>query len=295
MDESSVDVSASAQQRNAEVEELAADALRHLVWLRGAGVRELPPPPTMEQLARPGKSRPGEVASDATSLAQPAERFPAGEASLGPGPAGAVGPGTGAPAGRYAGDKGCGSPALVAIRQELGDCTRCKLAPGRHQLVFGVGNPTAELVFVGEGPGEDEDRQGEPFVGRAGQLLTRMIEAMGYTRGDVYIANVVKCRPPGNRNPEPDEIEACEPFLRAQLAALRPRVIVALGKFAAQTLLRESTPISRLRGRWAAYQGVKLMPTFHPAYLLRSPDEKKKAWEDLQLVMKELGKPLPRR
>jgi uracil-DNA glycosylase len=183
----------------------------------------------------------------------------------------------------------------VAIRQEIGECTRCKLARGRHRLVFGVGNPSAELVFVGEGPGEDEDRQGEPFVGRAGQLLTRMIEAMGYARGDVYIANVVKCRPPGNRNPDPDEIEACEPFLRAQLAALRPRVIVALGKFAAQTLLRESTPISRLRGRWAAYQGVKLMPTFHPAYLLRSPEEKKKAWEDLQLVMQELGKPLPRR
>jgi DNA polymerase len=161
--------------------------------------------------------------------------------------------------------------------------------------VFGVGNPSAELVFVGEGPGQDEDLQGEPFVGRAGQLLTKMIEAMGYRREDVYIANVVKCRPPGNRNPEPDEIEACEPFLRAQLAAIRPKVIVALGKFAAQTLLRDTSPISRLRGKWFSYEGVRLMPTFHPAYLLRSPQEKGKAWEDLQLVMKELGKAPPRR
>jgi DNA polymerase len=192
--------------------------------------------------------------------------------------------------GRYAlADKGCGSEGLLAVREELGECTRCKLGPGRTRLVFGVGNPTAELMFVGEGPGADEDAQGEPFVGRAGQLLTRMIEAMGTRREDVYIANVVKCRPPGNRNPEPDEIEACERFLRAQIEAIRPKVIVALGKFAAQTLLRDTTPITRLRGRWGSYQGVRLMPTFHPAYLLRSPDEKKKAWEDLQLVMKELG------
>jgi DNA polymerase len=161
--------------------------------------------------------------------------------------------------------------------------------------VFGVGNPAAEIMFVGEGPGADEDQQGEPFVGKAGQLLTKMIEAMGFRREDVYIANVVKCRPPGNRNPEPDEIAACEPFLRAQIAAISPKVIVALGKFAAQTLLRDTTPISKLRGRWSSYEGVKLMPTFHPAYLLRSPEEKKKAWEDLQLVMKELGRPLPRR
>ncbi|HSN15228.1 MAG TPA: uracil-DNA glycosylase, partial [Anaeromyxobacteraceae bacterium] len=167
--------------------------------------------------------------------------------------------------------------------------------PGRTSLVFGVGNPRADLAFVGEGPGADEDREGEPFVGKAGQLLTRMIEAMGYRRQDVYIANVVKCRPPGNRNPEPDEIEACEPFLRGQLAAIAPKVIVALGKFAAQTLLRDTTPISRLRGRWFEYGGIRLMPTFHPAYLLRSPEEKKKAWDDLQLVMKELGKPLPGR
>jgi DNA polymerase len=192
-------------------------------------------------------------------------------------------------------DKGCGSEALLEIRGDVGECTRCKLAGGRTHLVFGVGNPRAELLFVGEGPGADEDQQGEPFVGKAGQLLTKMIEAMGFRREDVYIANVVKCRPPGNRNPEPDEIAACEPFLRAQITAISPKVIVALGKFAAQTLLRETTPISKLRGRWSSYEGVKLMPTFHPAYLLRSPEEKKKAWEDLQLVMKELGRPLPRR
>jgi DNA polymerase len=187
-------------------------------------------------------------------------------------------------------DKGCGSHPLLAIRQELGECARCKLAGGRTTLVFGVGDPKAELMFVGEGPGADEDVQGEPFVGKAGQLLTRMIEAMGYRREQVYIANVVKCRPPGNRNPEPDEIEACEPFLRRQIEAVGPKVIVALGKFAAHTLLRSAVPITKLRGTWSTYAGVKLMPTFHPAYLLRSPDEKGKAWADLQLVMAELGK-----
>jgi uracil-DNA glycosylase family 4 len=181
-------------------------------------------------------------------------------------------------------------PTLDQIRRELGDCRRCKLCTGRKNIVFGVGNPRAELVFVGEGPGEQEDLQGVPFVGPAGELLTKMINAMGFNRDEVYICNVVKCRPPGNRNPEPDEIAACEPFLRSQLLALQPKVIVALGKFAAQTLLRDSTPITRMRGNWREYQGVKLMPTFHPAYLLRSPAEKKKAWEDLQQVMKLFGK-----
>jgi uracil-DNA glycosylase family 4 len=179
---------------------------------------------------------------------------------------------------------------LDEVRRELGDCTRCKLCKGRTNLVFGVGNPKAELVFVGEGPGADEDAQGIPFVGKAGQLLTKMIEAMGFARDEVYICNVVKCRPPGNRNPEIDEIEACEPFLRKQLGAIEPKVIVALGKFASQTLLRDETPITRLRGRWREYCGVKLMPTFHPAYLLRNPPEKKNAWLDLQQVMKVFGK-----
>jgi len=174
-------------------------------------------------------------------------------------------------------------PGLTGVRSDLGDCTRCKLhALGRQQIVFGAGNPSAQLMFIGEGPGRDEDIQGIPFVGRAGQLLTRMIEAMGYSRDDVYIANVVKCRPPENRNPEPDEIAACEPFLFRQVESIRPKVIVALGTFAAQVLLRTQESISRLRGRVYAYGGAKLIPTFHPAFLLRSPDRKRDAWEDLK-------------
>ena len=190
-----------------------------------------------------------------------------------------------------------GALGLAVVREELGDCKRCKLAPTRTNLVFGVGNPNAHLVFVGEAPGADEDAQGEPFVGKAGQLLTKMIEAMGYARQDVYICNILKCRPPGNRNPEPDEIEKCEPFLKGQLAALRPRVIVALGKFAAQCLLRDDTPISRLRGSFRSYEGIQLMPTFHPAYLLRDPTKKKEAWADLKAVnaaLKRLGLDPPR-
>lgn len=181
-----------------------------------------------------------------------------------------------------------GLVGLRLVRDELGDCQRCKLAPGRKHLVYGVGNPNAHLVFVGEGPGADEDEQGEPFVGKAGQLLNKMIEAMGYARQDVYICNVVKCRPPGNRNPEPDEIAACEPFLKKQLAAIGPRVIVALGKFAAQCLLRDDSPISRLRGTFRTYEGIQLMPTFHPAYLLRDPTKKKEAWDDLKAVLAAL-------
>jgi uracil-DNA glycosylase family 4 len=178
--------------------------------------------------------------------------------------------------------------ALRLVREELGDCKRCKLCQGRTNLVFGVGNPNAHLVFVGEGPGADEDQQGEPFVGKAGQLLNKMIEAMGYARQDVYICNVVKCRPPGNRNPEPDEIAACEPFLKQQLAAIGPSMIVTLGKFAAQCLLRDDSPISRLRGNFRTYEGIQLMPTFHPAYLLRDPTKKKEAWDDLKAVMAAL-------
>jgi DNA polymerase len=177
------------------------------------------------------------------------------------------------------------SRSLEQIREELGDCRRCKLCSGRTNIVFGVGNPKAELVFVGEGPGADEDAQGIPFVGKAGQLLTKMIEAMGLQRADVYICNVVKCRPPNNRNPEPDEVQACEPFLRAQLGSIGPKVIVTLGKVAVQALLNDSTPITRLRGNWREYCGIKLMPTYHPAYLLRNPAEKRNAWSDLQKVM----------
>ena len=186
--------------------------------------------------------------------------------------------------------------ALAAIREDIGDCTRCKLHTlGRKQIVFGVGNPQAELMFVGEAPGADEDTQGIPFVGRAGQLLTKMIEAMGFRRDDVYIANVIKCRPPENRNPEPDEVESCEPFLFKQVAAIQPKVIVALGSFAAKTLLKTTAPISRLRGRVYEYQGAQLVPTFHPSYLLRSPGEKRAAWEDLKIALGLLGREVPRR
>ncbi|MBX2812974.1 MAG: uracil-DNA glycosylase [Myxococcales bacterium] len=177
---------------------------------------------------------------------------------------------------------------LEQVREILGDCERCKLhRAGRTKIVFGVGNPHAELMFVGEGPGRQEDRMGEPFVGDAGQLLTRIIErGMGLERAQVYIANIVKCRPPNNRDPMPDEVEACEPFLKAQIHQIQPKVIIALGKYAAQTLLRSRMPISRLRGKWATYEGIDLMPTFHPAYLLRNPQEKRPVWEDVQSVMK---------
>ena len=183
------------------------------------------------------------------------------------------------------------SPAAIRlneIRADIGDCTRCKLHSGRTHIVYGVGNPEATLMFVGEGPGADEDVQGEPFVGRAGQLLTQIIKAMGFAREEVYIANVVKCRPPGNRNPEPDEIAQCEPFLHAQIAAIRPRVIVALGKFAAQTLLATDTPISRLRGQFHSLRDVDVMPTFHPSYLLRNPAAKREVWEDMKMVIARL-------
>src|SRR6202045_2228233 len=184
--------------------------------------------------------------------------------------------------------------ALKLIREDLGDCTRCKLhKQGRKQIVFGVGNPHAELMFVGEAPGADEDQQGEPFVGRAGQLLNNMIKAMGLRREDVYIANVVKCRPPGNRTPERDECETCSPFLMRQIAAIKPKVIVALGAVAAKTLLAINAPMSEFRGRWFDFRGTKLAVTYHPAFLLRDPRQKKETWKDLQMVMKELGMALP--
>jgi DNA polymerase len=185
---------------------------------------------------------------------------------------------------------------LEELSAFIGDCKRCKLAPLRTHLVFGVGNPNADLMFVGEAPGADEDARGEPFVGRAGQLLTDIIErGMGLSRADVYICNVIKCRPPDNRNPEPDEVAACEPFLMRQIDLVRPRAIVALGSFAVQALLKVKTPISRLRGNWQEVRGVKLMPTFHPAYLLRSPGEKRLVWQDIQEVMKLLGLEIPAR
>ena len=184
--------------------------------------------------------------------------------------------------------------ALRVIREDLGDCTRCRLhKQGRKQIVFGVGNPKADLMFIGEAPGADEDQQGEPFVGRAGQLLNNMIKAMGLRREDVYIANIIKCRPPGNRTPERDECETCSPFLMRQIAVIRPKAIVALGAVAAKTLLAINAPMSEFRGRWYDFRGTKLAVTYHPAFLLRDPRQKKETWKDLQMVMTELGLPIP--
>ena len=271
-----------SDEQASQAEEIAcvlADLRRHVEWLRSTGQKYV--------LADRAALKPSFLERKAAPPPAPAPPPPA------------VAPAPAAPPRQQAAlslepEKPAAPPvaprSLEEIRAELGDCKRCKLCAGRNTIVFGVGNPRAELVFVGEGPGADEDAQGIPFVGKAGQLLTKMIEAMGFARDEVYICNVVKCRPPGNRNPEPDEIEACEPFLKAQLASIRPKAIVALGKFAAQTLLRDSTPISRLRGNWRTYEGIPLMPTFHPAYLLRSPNEKKHAWADLQQVMKKFGK-----
>ena len=236
-----------------EMRELARALLAHVEDHRALGVAGVP------------RARPIDVPPVAQASAMPARREPA--------PAGDV--------------------TLEDLRADIGDCQRCKLAPCRTNLVFGVGNPAARIAFVGEAPGGDEDRKGEPFVGRAGQLLTEIItKGMRLRREDVYICNVIKCRPPGNRNPEPDEVEACEPFLVRQLAIIGPEVIVALGKFAAQTLLRSKTPITQLRGRWFDYHGIMLMPTFHPAYLLRNPGDKRLVWEDIQKVMRVLGLPI---
>jgi DNA polymerase len=206
------------------------------------------------------------------AVAQPAARVPEGEAT--------------------GGARDWTTLPLPELRAFLADCRRCRLCEKRTQVVFGVGDPQARLMFVGEGPGRDEDLQGEPFVGKAGRLLTDMIEkGLRLRRSDVYIANVVKCRPPENRDPLPDEVAACEGFLRRQIRLVSPEVIVALGRFAAQTLLRCTTPVSKLRGRWHEYEGTPVLPTFHPAYLLRTPADKRLAWEDLKLVIERLGLP----
>jgi len=184
--------------------------------------------------------------------------------------------------------------ALLAIREDIGDCTRCPLhKQGRKQIVFGVGNPRADLMFIGEAPGADEDAKGEPFVGRAGQLLNNMIKAMGLSREEVYIANIIKCRPPGNRTPEREECDTCSPFLMRQIAAIAPKAIVALGAVSAKTLLAIHAPMTELRGKWYDFRGTKLAVTYHPAFLLRDPRQKKEAWKDLQMVMKELGLKAP--
>jgi DNA polymerase len=255
--------------------EILGHAKAHLLFARELGVREV------SGTRRQATDRLGDAQRAAgKASARPSTTPAAGDVNLC----------TPAPSGT-AGDR---TAALESLRTDtIGDCHRCGLAPTRTNVVFGVGNPHAELVFVGEAPGAEEDAQGVPFVGAAGQLLTKIIEAMGLRRDDVYIANILKCRPPGNRNPLPDEIASCEPFLITQLQIIGPKVICALGTFAAQTLLKTKDPISRLRGRWHTYHDVPLMPTFHPAYLLRNPAEKKTVWSDVQAVMTRLGRPIP--
>jgi DNA polymerase len=179
---------------------------------------------------------------------------------------------------------------LEELGREASICTKCRLAGTRTQVVWGTGNPNADLMFIGEAPGRDEDLQGQPFVGRAGQLLTDIIKAMKLSRDDVYIANVIKCRPPENRNPEPDELEACRPFIRRQIELIKPKVIVTLGKFALQSLTGKAHAVSAARGQWTEYDGIKVMPTYHPAYLLRTPSAKKDVWNDMKKVMTELGR-----
>ena len=230
--------------------------------------------------AKPAPTRPNEAArTEPSSGSAPAPRPPVASAQL---------------FSKYPGLEQ--TTTLEELRTFIGDCTRCKLAPLRKNLVFGVGNPNAELMFIGEGPGADEDAKGEPFVGRAGQLLTDIIErGMGIRRSDVYICNVIKCRPPENRNPEPDEVAACEPFMLRQIDLVKPKVIVGLGTFAVQAVLKVKTPISKLRGNWHEVRGIRMMPTFHPAYLLRNPGDKRLVWADIQEVMKELGMPIARR
>jgi DNA polymerase len=268
--------------------QLAASVHHYIEILREGGISELPRTLAQpEAEAEKRRSRETEIFTSTTkpSISRPLDPpIPRLSPSVSHAPAAQVGD-------LFLSPKVQTVQTLEELRAEIGDCRRCKLCQGRTNLVFGVGNPQAELVFVGEGPGRDEDLKGEPFVGRAGQLLTEIItKGMKMRREDLYICNVVKCRPPENRNPEPDEIAACEPFLIKQLALINPRIIVALGTFAAQTLLKTKTPISRLRGNWHTYQGIKLMPTLHPAYLLRNPADKKLVWQDIQAVLREMGR-----
>jgi DNA polymerase len=281
----------------------AAGARRHAGAAAGGRDAAAPPRPALATSATAppsdphvGAQTPGDLAAARTGDAPAAGGYPAA-AEPRHAIAGAPGPHVAAQApADLAGDAPVapGRRTLPQVRTELGECTRCKLHSTRRSIVFGVGAPDTPLMFVGEAPGEQEDRRGEPFVGPAGQLLDKMIEAMGWTRAAVYIANTTKCRPPGNRNPQPDELAQCMPFLHGQIAAIAPRIIVALGRPAANQLLGTDAPISALRGRFHDYalpsDGVrlKIMPTFHPAYLLRDPSKKRTAWEDLKLVMAEL-------
>lgn len=265
-----------------ERERLAPEILGHLKLYSGLGVRWVHVPrKAARRITAPAAGSQSPGPSAAGRIVRPT-----------PKPASPSRPGTAAPvatqktiAGFSILDRASvAEESLDKIRADLGDCRRCKLAPARKNIVFGSGNPRADLMFVGEGPGSDEDMQGLPFVGRAGQLLTRIIEAMDMRREDVYICNVVKCRPPDNRTPEADEIEACRPFLLRQIASVKPKVICALGAVGAQVLLETNEPIGKLRGRLLDLGGVKMMATYHPAYLLRNPIEKRKVWEDVRII-----------
>lgn len=254
--------------------------------LDGIGVKGAAPSrPRLKGLSQPVSTPtpPGRAAAS-----DPAPRPPVSKAP----PPGSAAGSFATPGGAVAAERenGATESALAAIRDDLGECRRCRLCEGRKNIVFGQGNPAASLMFVGEAPGADEDVQGLAFVGRAGQLLTDMVEkGMKLKRADVFIANVIKCRPPGNRPPEADEVATCQPFLEAQIKAIQPRVIVALGATAAKFMARTAEPISRIRGRFASWDGIPVMPTYHPAYLLRNPAAKKTVWEDLKLVMDLLG------
>lgn len=298
----------------AELLQILGETRRHLDWLEDAGVRVLrrdssgaaraAPAPSSSRgapapqrpAAAPLADRPAAAPSPAAppTAAPRAAPSPAAPA-VRPVPQAPSSPAPAAPAARAPAAPSSRAEALRLIREDLGECRRCGLCSGRSNIVFGQGHPEAEVVFLGEGPGQDEDLSGLAFVGRAGELLTRMIEAMGFSREQVYICNIVKCRPPGNRKPEPPEVEACRPFVERQILAIRPQVVVALGATAAQSLLRVDTPISRLRNNWNDWNGIPVMPTFHPSYLLRAPQEKAKAWEDLKLVLARLGREPVRR
>jgi uracil-DNA glycosylase len=262
-----------------ELQRLTHDVRGYLEALQTWGVSDVlaaqaPPPPEMPQASAPATAAPAVTSAGQLPTTSPPMAEPQGvqEALVAP----------------ASGVDHLSQLSLAQLEAVARACSQCRLHRSRTHVVFGVGNPQAELMFVGEAPGRDEDLQGEPFVGRAGQLLTRIIEAIGLKRADVYIANVIKCRPPNNRNPQEDEIARCEPYLRRQIELVQPRLIVALGTFAAQTLLQTKQPISHLRGRFHTYHHVKLRPTFHPAFLLRNPERKRDVWEDMQAVQREL-------
>lgn len=283
-----------------ETRRLARDLAAHLEWQRLLGVGGLAPGGTGGSIARAATAGairqsaglpggPPITAGRGDSPGVLAEVIVAGE-PMRPVAIEAARPATTGTAAAGVEPEVAAARSLDALRGVIGDCRRCRLHGARTNVVFGVGDPKARIVFVGEGPGQDEDLRGEPFVGRAGQLLTDIIEkGMRLRREDVYICNVVKCRPPQNRNPEPDEVATCSPFLFRQIELVGPEVLVTLGKFAAQALLSTKTPITQMRGRWQEFRGIPVMPTFHPAYLLRNPAEKKTVWQDIQLVMARLG------